>query len=1063
MGVFYNRQDASAGCYFFSTERLPQIAPRGQDCSQTGGVRDNCAHVRTADRQSGHATGVAFFPRLDRLRLSRVFLLLLACCPCDFALNPSLDISQYAHKAWTVRDGYFQGLILAIAQTPDGYLWLGTEFGLVRFDGVRSVPWQPPAGQNLPGSYIRSLLAAGDGRLWIGTNEGLASWKDGKLTQYPAIAGGGFVDIIEDRKGTIWASGYVSTTGRLCAIQSGIAQCYGEDGSLGQAANNAYEDNKGNLWVSASPKGLWLREPDPPKFYTMPESAQGLAEDNSGALLIATRGGMKRLVDEKLEAYPLRDVPLPLQPTRLLRDRDGGLWIGTFDRGLLHVHQGRTDVFAQFNGLSGDAVSRIFEDREGNIWVATTNGLDRFRDFAVSTISAKQGLSNDTVLSVLAARDGSIWLGTQSGLNAWKAGQVTIYRKRNSLLPDDFVQSLFQDDRGRIWVPTRGGGAYFETGKFVPLSKVPGWIALSIAGDKAGNVWISQGADQGLFHLRADGSVERIPWTKLGHKDWATSLSPDPVQGGLWLGFWSGGVTYFKDGGVRASFGSADGLGEGLVGDLQLDQEGTLWAATQGGLSRVKSGRIETLTRRNGLPCDAVHWMREDGDHSVWIHTACGLVRIARRELDAWAADSKQTIHATVFDGSEGVRSHLLGTGYTPSVAQSADGKIWFLPLDGVSVIDPRNLPFNKLPPPVHVEEVKVDGKDWDASHGWRLPSLTRDLEIHYTALSLVAPEKNRFRVKLEGRDPDWKDVGNERKAFYNDLPPRNYRFRVMASNNSGVWNETGDSLDFSVDPAYYQTRWFQASCVAAFFVLLWALHRYRLHQIAQKFDTRMEERTRIARELHDTLLQSFQGLLLRFQAVDNVLPGRPDEAKQRLESAIDQAAQAITEGRDAVHDLRSSTLLTIDLAEAMTALGEEISRELAGEDSALFSVKVEGAPRDLHPILRDEIYRIAGEAVRNAFRHAQARRIEAEIRYGVRSLRVHIRDDGNGIDPGIVQEGREGHYGLPGMRERAMRIGGTLHVWSGIGEGTEVDLTIPASIAYTASPAARLLRRFRR
>src|SRR5271165_1648899 len=552
--------------------------------------------------------------RADRKRRAGIALgILLACCPCASALNPSLDINQYAHKAWTVRDGYFQGIIYAIAQTPDGYLWLGTAAGLVRFDGVRSVPWQPPAGQNIPGSNIQSLLAARDGRLWIGTREGLASWKDGKLTQYPALAGGGFVGIIEDRKGTIWASGYVSPgpAGRLCAIQAGSARCYGKDGSLGQTARDSYEDSKGNLWVSASPKGLWLREPGPPKFYTMPESVQGLAEEDSGALLIAMRDGMKRLVNGKLEAYPLPDIQVPFQPTRLLRDRDGGLWIGTFDRGLLHVHQGRTDVFAQFNGLSGDAVASLFEDREGNIWVGTTDGLDHFRDFAVSTISAKQGLSNATVLSVLAVRDGSIWMGTQSGVNTWKAGQVTTYRKRNSLLPDDAVESLFQDYRGRTWVSTRGGVAYFENGKFVPLSTVPGGT-VSIAGDEAGNVWISQGPDQGLFHLRADGSVERIPWTKLGHKENASAVSPDPVHGGLWLGFRNGGVVYFKDGEVRASFGSADGLGEGFVGDLQRDQDGTLWAPTQGGLSRVKNGRVATLTTKNGLPCDDVHWLRED-------------------------------------------------------------------------------------------------------------------------------------------------------------------------------------------------------------------------------------------------------------------------------------------------------------------------------------------------------------------------------------------------------------------------------------------------------------------
>jgi signal transduction histidine kinase len=535
------------------------------------------------------------------------------------------------------------------------------------------------------------------------------------------------------------------------------------------------------------------------------------------------------------------------------------------------------------------------------------------------------------------------------------------------------------------------------------------------------------------------------------------------LQGGLWLGLREGGVAYFKDGQVRASYSSADGLGEGIVDGLQLDRDGTLWAATEGGLSRVKDGHVATLTSKNGLPCDTVHWVMEDDDHSFWLGTACGLVRIARPELDAWVTDSKRKIQATVFDTSDGVRSHANASRYSPRVAKTKDGKLWFLPLDGVSVIDPRHLPFNKLPPQVHVEQITADRKKYETSSSQRLPALTRDLAIEYTALSLVAPEKVHFRVKLEGRDPDWKDMGNERKASYNDLPPRNYRFRVMASNNSGVWNEAGASFDFSIKPTYYQTTWFQASCVAAFLVLLWALHRYRLHQIAQQFNARLDERTRIARDLHDTLLQSFHGLMLRFQAVRNMLPRRPEEAMRTLDGALERTEQAMAEGRDAIQGLRSSTTVTNELAQAVTALGDEMASPDSASNSAKFHVVVEGPPRDLHPILRDDIYAIAREAVRNAFRHAQASNIEAEIMYNGSSFQLRIRDDGNGIESGIVAEGRAGHYGVPGMRERAKRIGGKLDVWSGDGAGTEIELSIPGSIAYGTSPGRTLLGRFRK
>jgi signal transduction histidine kinase len=500
-------------------------------------------------------------------------------------------------------------------------------------------------------------------------------------------------------------------------------------------------------------------------------------------------------------------------------------------------------------------------------------------------------------------------------------------------------------------------------------------------------------------------------------------------------------------------------LGEGFVADVQLDRDGTLWAATQGGLSRVKNGRVATLTSKNGLPCDTVHWAMEDDDHSLWLYMACGLVRISRPELEAWFADPKRTVRPTVFDSSDGVTSHSISAVYSPSVAKSTDGKLWFLPFDGVSVIDPRHLPFNKLPPPVHIEEVKVDGKDWDASRGWRLPALTRDLEIHYTALSFIAPEKNRFKYKLEGHDPDWKDAGNERKASYNDLPPRKYRFRVMASNNNGVWNEAGDSLDFSIAPAYYQTTWFRASCVAAFFVLLWALYRYRLYQIAREFNARLEERvgerTRIARDFHDTTLQNFLGVMMKFSAVKHLIPERPD-VQETLEGVCEQARQAIAEGRDVVQGLRSSMVVANDLASAISTLGEGLVADHTGQNCPEFRVHVEGKSRDLPPLVRDEVYRIAVEAVRNAFRHAQAKRIEVRIRYDQRQFRLQVRDNGKGIDQAVLSAGgREGHHGLPGIHERAQLAGGKLSVRSQLDSGTEIELIIPAALAYAKTRVA--------
>ena len=989
-----------------------------------------------------------------------------ALCPCAFALNPALDINQYAHQAWTVRDGFFRGSIYAIAQMPDGYLWLGTDFGLERFDGVRSVPWRPPNGEQLPGGRIRSLLAARDGRLWIGADEGLASWKDGKLTQYRELAGKTVLSILEDHEATVWAAAWTvaSTDGRLCTIRDNRVQCYGDDGRLGNGIDGLYEDRGGKLWAGTV-DGVWRWKPGPAKFFPMPIVTSSFAEGDEGELFITTLDGIRMLVNEQPGSYLVRAGGQTSKFGKLLRDRDGGIWAGTYDGGLLRIYRGKTRRFTHADGLSSDNVRCVFEDREGSIWVGTRDGLDRFREFAVPAITEKQGLSNSFVGSIVHGRDGSMWLGTLNGLDRWKDGNIEVYGTREGL-PDAYAQALYEDRGGRIWVSTRRGLVYLERGKFVFVPAVRSGSIVCIVGDEAGGIWISD--QRNLYHLEGRTVVEEIPWTKLGRKDFAWVILPDPVRGGLWLGFRLGGVAYYKDHAVRLWYGREQGFGERQVSGLKLDDDGAIWAATGSGLNLIRSGLTFRLSRANGLACDIVHWVLEDNDHFFWLYTACGLVRVARSELERWVADPKRSVSTTVLDNPDGVRSNLTSTDANPIVAKSQDGKIWFLPKDGVSVVDPRHLGVNKMAPPVHVEEVIADEKtfwqnlkDVSLAHA-SLPALTHRLEIRYTALSLVAPEQIHFKYMLVGYDHDWQDAGNRRQAFYTNIPPRQYRFHVIASNNSGVWNETGDTLDFSIAPAYYQTAWFDALCVAAFLAMLWGLYQLRVYQVRREFnaqlDGRVDERMRVARELHDTLLQSFQASLIQMQAARNVLTRRPEKAEQSLDKAITTAAGAVAEGRDAIQNLRAQPAGGDDLAQLLTAAGQELAHsDETPENPPVFRLTVEGERRDLEPLLQDEVYRIARELLRNAFRHAQAGRIEAEIRYESRQLRVHVRDDGKGIDPEILKAGgRAGHWGLAGMRERAGRFGGKLDFWSEGGAGTETVLTVPAAAAYATSNGGR-------
>ena len=767
--------------------------------------------------------------RMNKWRIVPVVAVAIAlACRAALALDPALDVSQYAHTSWKIRDGFARGTINAIAQTTDGYLWIATEFGLYRFDGVRAVHWQPPAGSKLPDDRVFGLLAARDGALWIGTWKGLARWKDGKLTTYAALAGKTITRVVEDHDGTVWVGTFgILDAARLCEIRGGNVRCHGEDGSLGRAIFGLYEDRRRNLWVGGM-DGFWRWEAGPREFFSMPGETNGVrafAESDDGTLLIASQRGVKRLAGGRVEQHPLIDTSARLEDA-LLRDRDGGLWAAGPLRGLAHLHNARVDWYSETDGLSGQGSAGLLEDREGNIWVGTTDGIDQFRPYVAHTISVKQGLRNALAMSALADRNGAVWISTFDGLYKWEHGQASRFGSGVN------ANCLFEDSNGRIWVTTLHEFGYLEGDRFVAARGVPGGVVHGIAELPSGHLWIAN-QSLGLMQVFHGRMIQKVPWSAFGHKDHANALAADYSHHGLWLGFFLGGVAYFEGDRIRASYSGANGLASGIVNDLRVDDGGTLWVAAEGGLSRIKDGRVGTLTSKNGLPCDGASWSVEDDSHDLWVYMTCGLLRIRAAEVDAWAANpTAAMIHSTLFDAFDGVRSHAFVGGYTPRVTKSADGRIWFLPGDGVSVVDPRHLPINKVAPPVRIEQIVADGKTHDAASALRLPPNVRNLEIDYTALSFVVPAKMHFRFKLEGQDTDWREVVNQRRVEYSNLPPRHYRFRVIASNNSGVWNEQGAALDFAIAPAFYQTNWFRVLAVAAFLVLLWTLYRLRVQQL---------------------------------------------------------------------------------------------------------------------------------------------------------------------------------------------------------------------------------------
>jgi signal transduction histidine kinase len=829
-------------------------------------------------------------------------------------------------------------------------------------------------------------------------------------------------------------------------------------------------DSLGNIWLGGGPVvSRWQTS----SADTYVSAGLDPAEIFNGVLALAGRpdgslwvglvhagkgGGLQQLAQGAWKPFVTPEFDgSALEVTALLLDRDNSLWVGTLSRGIYRIQGNEVDHFRSSDGLSGDDVTGLFQDREGNIWIATSRGIDNFHDLRVVSFSTRQGLSADQVSSVLASRDGTVWIGTYS-LDVLRAGKITSIQPRNGL-PGRAMTSLLEDRVGRLWVGVDYELSVYERGNFTKIHTRDGGplgAVRAMTEDVDGSIWVTTSTSANRHRLFRIQDLRIHEEISSPHLPATNMLAPDP-HGGVWLGLNSGGLARFRNG--QMEFFPFGGLHDGPVNGLLVNSDASILAATQSGLVGWKNGTVQTLTVRNGLPCDVMYSLISDRKATLWLYAACGVIAIPNTELQRWWESPNATVKSRLFDVFDGAQP--MSTPFKPNASQSPDGRLWFANQNDVQMIDPAHLDNNPILPQVHVEEMIADHKTYAPRDGLRLPALTRDLEIDYTALSFVAPQKVRFRYKLEGHDSEWQDPGTRRQAFYADLRPESYRFRVVACNNDGIWNEEGATLAFSLAAAWYQTWWFRGASLAVFLALLWALYQLRLRQLAHQFNitlgARVNERTRIARDLHDTLLQSFQALLLRLQTVRNVLPGRPEEAAQRLDSAIDQTAQAITEGRDAVHELRSSAVVANDLAQAIGTLGADLAAQETNQTAVVFGVEVEGTPRNLQPILRDEVYRIASEAMRNAFRHADAQRIDVEIRYDDRHFRMRVRDDGRGIDPKILtHDGAAGHYGLHGMRERAKLIGGHLDVWSKLNSGTELELNIPATIAYRPSSGRR-------
>jgi signal transduction histidine kinase/ligand-binding sensor domain-containing protein len=971
------------------------------------------------------------------------------------ALDPSHQLTQFGHTAWRVRDGQLPGPPTSLTQAADGFLWIGTETGLIRFDGVQFVPWSPPEGMRLPDDRIVAVLGARDGSVWIGTGNGLAQWKDGKLVVHARV--GRFGALLEDREGVVWAghTRALSELPPLCRSAAGDFRCFGSSDSLPLHFVSAlHEDRNGELWIGGD-TGVCRWRSGNPDCHTIPGMADSgnkfgvfsIIDDPEGGLWAGTGSiGLWRLASGRWTRYSEASTP-GVDSESLLADRRGTTWIGTTSHGLLRLVAGRTEHVTRADGLSGDTVTELFEDREGNVWAVTASGLDRFRDVKVGTVTAREGLPGaGSIVSVTAARDGGVWIADSRALLRFETGAVSASWEGGRELPGNGPTSLLEDSRGRLWVGMDDGLAWRECDRFFQVRTQDGGaigVVRAMAEDRNGDLWVATIDPAHAFvRVREGGVVEVFSVEKLGGQRVDAILAhPD---GGVWIGLTNSELRLYKNGRFNSIAPAVPGSKR--IRSLFDDSRG-LWEVSNQGLGRFRNGRLDVLDSAAGLPCNDIESAERGDDGSLWLKAACGLVHITADALDSWSENPERRIGVRVFDAVDGAQAGL--SPFTPRSAKSLDGRLWFaIEWGGLQVVDPKNLNENVVPPPVQLVRVIADRTVYPLGSELRLPPRTRDVEIGYTAPSLTAPEKVRFRYRLEGADDDWHDVGNRREAFYSNLKPGPYRFSVVACNNDGVWNTEGATLAFSIRPAFHQTYGFLGACVLAAGGLGWAGYRLRVRQIQtsldRRFEERLAERSRIARELHDTLLQGFISASMQLHVVVDQLPAdSPDAA--RLNRVLELMGRVIEEGRNAVRGLRVPGGDPDDLETAFSRIGSELNVD----EKVRFRITGEGHARPLRASIRDEVHRIVREAVVNAFRHARAGVIEVEVEFARSRVRILVRDDGVGIDPDVLEAGREGHWGLPGMRERAERIGGTLRVWSRAGAGTEVELSVPARIAF--------------
>ena len=989
----------------------------------------------------------------------------LLWCGSAAALSPDLTIKELHHTAWGPSQGAPLGGALALAQTNDGYLWFAGPSGLFRFDGIAFERVELPHDPKLSSLSLFSAFAPRGGGLWVGFLFGGVALLKGGHWQVFSVADGlpqsSPWQFAETPDGMLWVA-----TGRDLVSFDGVRwKMIGSEMGL-PASDNAilFVDSQGTLWAGGGSSLFFLR-PGEHQFRNQPVVAptpwvgKTMAESSTGTVWL----------DVGYDLVPVAQNLPPGKPGKsshggIAFDHDGTLWvplsglwrIGHPDHPTMGVALRIEDIadrYTEADGLTSGTTRALMVDREGNVWVGTTQGLDRFSEPTLETplqVAENAKIVHEIGEAGIAPADevGGLWVTTGAALVRYQDGRVSPPIIRQT------VESLLRVADGTVWF---GGRKALWRERHGQLESVapPGADRdmQALAEDKSGGLWASV-LGSGVLRLK-DGV-----WTQYGGiaalpRGAAITIVRDRGDR-LWFSY-PGGSAVVLDGERVRTYGVADGL---QIGNVMANHPGRIghWLGGELGLARFDGVRFYSIQSAPELSLDGITGIVETTDGDLWLNARTGIVHIAATELQRSRLDPAYRVRGETLGAFDGVVGSAWMLRPLPTAIEAGDGKLWFATTSGIYGIDPARRAHNRVPPPVLIRALTVAGHTIEPIPGLRLPTYSTAVRFDYIGLSLTAAEKVRYRYRMDGVDTDWRELTATRQAFYTNLRPGHYAFRVIAANNDGVWNESGASLAFVIPPAFVQTGWFIALCMAGGAAAVWALVRLRVRQVRRRLEERMgerlNERSRIAREFHDSLLQGFQGLMFRLQAVRQLLPA--GEAAKILDSAMQAGDQAIGEGRDAVQNLRASSFDDRDLATSLSALGTELEAGIDPASKPEYRVVVEGRPRELTGVVRDEAYRIVREAVGNAYLHAKARHIETKVAFGDADFTIRVRDDGIGVDPEVLARGqRRGHWGLPGMRERSENIGCHLHIWSQENTGTEVELRIPAHVAYAQPPAS--------